>query len=194
MTWLLTRGRVPFLCALLALTAFFGVPRRADRRRDGTTNRSTRARPSRPRSTTASRRPSAATRTCCSRWPTRSCSSAEGLALLDELTARIARIDGVRRVYSLSNAQQIVSGESGAEMAPVVAPPLDDPALAEPRARGARPQSRLHGPLRLGRSPHRGPADRDRGPTGRPALSRRDHRRPARRSSPSPARRASRST
>ena len=55
--------------------------------------------------------------------------SAEGLALLDSLTQRIARLDGVRRVYSLSNAQQVVAGEGGAELAPVVEPPLEDPAL-----------------------------------------------------------------
>ena len=125
MTWLLTRGRVPFLCGLLALTAFFALPRRAGPgRAEQRVAELARGPPDRA-STSASRPASGATRICCSRWPTRTCSSADGLALLDSLTERIARIDGVRRVFSLSNAQQIVAGEAGAELAPVVAPPLD---------------------------------------------------------------------
>jgi len=129
MSWLLTRGRVPFLCALLALTAFFGVhAAQIDVERN---NESLNAREAeqtalydRFKATFGSDEDLLLAVTHPKLL------SAGGLALVGELTARIARIDGVRRVFSLSNAQQIVPGESGAEMAPVVAPPLGDPALA----------------------------------------------------------------
>ncbi|MBS1104618.1 MAG: hypothetical protein H6Q91_120 [Deltaproteobacteria bacterium] len=56
---------------------------------------------------------------------------AEGLGFLAQLTDRIAPLDGVRHVFSLANAQQIVTGAGGAEMAPVSAPPFDAPEFAE---------------------------------------------------------------
>ncbi len=129
MTWLLTRGRVPFLCALLALTAFFGGhAAQIDVERN---NESLNAR-------------EAAQTAIYDRFKQTFGSdedlllavahpellSAAGLALVGELTTRIARIDGVRRVFSLSNAKQIVPGEAGAEMAPVVPPQRGDPAPA----------------------------------------------------------------
>ena len=52
------------------------------------------------------------------------------MRFLAELAGRIARLDGVRQVFSLANAQQIVTGDAGAEMAPVV-PSLDAPDFAE---------------------------------------------------------------
>ena len=129
MTWLLTRGRVPFLCVLLALTAFFAV--HAAQITVETNNESLNTQQAEQ---TAS----------YDRFKATFGSDEDlllavalpqplerpGLELVAALTARIKEIDGVHRVFSLSNAQQIVSGESGAEMAPVVAPPLDDPALA----------------------------------------------------------------
>ncbi|HEY8153553.1 MAG TPA: MMPL family transporter [Myxococcota bacterium] len=138
MAWLLTRGRVPFLCLLLALTAFFGLhAARIDVERN---NESLNTRESaqtavydRFRATFGS------DEDLLLAVAHPNLVSGEGLALVDQLTTRIARLDGVRRVYSLSNAQQVVAGEGGAEMAPVVAPPLEDPALpARVRAALAR--------------------------------------------------------
>jgi len=45
-----------------------------------------------------------------------------GLAALDRLTGRIASIEGVRRVLSLSNAVEVVAGPFGAEERPLAAP------------------------------------------------------------------------
>ncbi len=50
--------------------------------------------------------------------------SPDGLVLLDDLTARIANLPGVRRVYSLTNAVQAVPGPGGAEKAPLVPRPF----------------------------------------------------------------------
>ena len=129
MAWLLTRGRLPFLCALLALTAFFAFHAAQIVVETNNESLNTRepgqiARYERFKATFGSDEDLL----LAAAHP--KLMGAEGLALVDALTARIARIDGVRRVYSLSNAQQIVSGQSGAELAPVVAPPLDGPALA----------------------------------------------------------------
>ncbi len=129
MAWLLTRGRLPFLCALLALTAFFAF--HAAQIGVETNNESLNTRE--PGQIALYERFTAtfgSDEDLLLAVAHPRLLDAEGLALVDALTARIARIDGVRRVHSLSNAQQIVSGESGAEMAPVVAPPLAGPALA----------------------------------------------------------------
>ncbi|MEZ4353165.1 MAG: MMPL family transporter [Myxococcota bacterium] len=48
----------------------------------------------------------------------------EGIRLLDELTTRAAAIDGVRRVYSLSNAVELVPGPDGAIDRPLVPRPI----------------------------------------------------------------------
>jgi len=48
-----------------------------------------------------------------------------GLRLVGDLTDRIAALPGVRSVYSLTNAQQIVAGDAGAEPAPLLVPPFD---------------------------------------------------------------------
>ena len=129
MTWLLTRGRVPFLCVLLALTAFFAfhaaqIDVETNNESLNTQEAEQTASYDRFKATFGSdedlllavAHPQLLAR--------------QGLELIGALTARINKLDGVHRVFSLSNAQQIVSGESGAEMAPVVAPPLADPALA----------------------------------------------------------------
>lgn len=129
MTWLLTRGRVPFLCGFLALTAFltFHAARVPVERNNESLN-------SREAEQTAVydrfKASFGSDEDLLLAVAHPNLMSAEGLALLGSLTDRIARLDGVRRVYSLSNAQQVVRGEGGAEMAPVVAPPLEDPALA----------------------------------------------------------------
>jgi len=129
MTWLLTRGRVPFLCALLALTAFFGFhASQIEVERNNESLNSREAEQTEIYDRFKATFGSDEDLLLAVAHP--NLLSAEGLALVDELTTRIARIDGVRRVFSLSNAQQVVPGESGSETSPVVAPPLDDPGLA----------------------------------------------------------------
>jgi predicted RND superfamily exporter protein len=49
----------------------------------------------------------------------------DGLRQVADLTSRIAELPGVRNVYSLTNAQQIVAGDSGAEPAPLLQAPFD---------------------------------------------------------------------
>ncbi|HET9062474.1 MAG TPA: MMPL family transporter [Candidatus Binatia bacterium] len=53
--------------------------------------------------------------------------SAEGLALLDEASRTIAACDGVRRVWSLTTAEEVVRGAVGAEPRAIVSGPLDAP-------------------------------------------------------------------
>lgn len=48
----------------------------------------------------------------------------EGIRLLDELTERAEKIDGVRRVYSLSNAIELAPGPDGAEERSLVPRPV----------------------------------------------------------------------
>lgn len=49
----------------------------------------------------------------------------DGLALVAELTDEIGSVDGVRHVWSLTSAEEIVAGPVGAEPAPLVPRPLD---------------------------------------------------------------------
>ena len=53
-----------------------------------------------------------------------------GLALVDAVTRAIAGFDGVRRVWSLTTAQELVPGEAGAEPRALVTPPWDAPDVA----------------------------------------------------------------
>jgi predicted RND superfamily exporter protein len=57
--------------------------------------------------------------------------SSEGLSLVDSLTRRIAALDGVRRVWSLTTAEQVVRGPHGAEPRPLVAQPFARDGVAE---------------------------------------------------------------
>jgi predicted RND superfamily exporter protein len=52
---------------------------------------------------------------------------AEGLRTIDDLTGELARIDGVRRVWSLTTVEELAHGEAGAEPRRVLAPPWDAP-------------------------------------------------------------------
>lgn len=54
----------------------------------------------------------------------------EGLALVADVAAKIAATDGVRRAWSLVNAEELVPGELGAEPRPLVSPPWDAPDIA----------------------------------------------------------------
>jgi hypothetical protein len=127
-TWLLTRGRSAFLFALLALSGFFayhaaGVGVEKNNESLNTRDPEQTAFYERFKATFGSDEDLLLALTHPRLL------EAEGLALLAELTARTARIDGVRRVFSLVNAEQIVRGELGAEPAPLVPPPLDAPGL-----------------------------------------------------------------
>jgi hypothetical protein len=48
-----------------------------------------------------------------------------GLSLLDAVTRELGTIDGVRRVWSLTTAEEPVAGEGGVELRPLVSPPWD---------------------------------------------------------------------
>jgi hypothetical protein len=130
MTWLLTKGRVPYLVVLAMLTAWLlseaaqvGVERN---------NESLNTR-------------DAAQTALYERFKATFGSDedlllavahprlleAEGLRLLADATEHIARIDAVRRVYSLTNAKQIVAGDVGADLAPLVEPPFDAPGVGD---------------------------------------------------------------
>ena len=56
---------------------------------------------------------------------------AESILLMDELEQRLEAVDGVRRVYSLANAVEIVHGRDGAEERPLVPRPLDAASLGK---------------------------------------------------------------
>ena len=53
--------------------------------------------------------------------------SAAGLALLDRVSREIRGLDGVRRVWSLTTAEEVVRGPVGAEPRPLMAAPYDAP-------------------------------------------------------------------
>ena len=54
----------------------------------------------------------------------------EGLRYLDGLTKEIGTLEGVLRVYSLTNARHAVNGPAGAESEPLVPRPLDAPGVS----------------------------------------------------------------
>jgi len=129
MSWLLTRGRVPFLCALLLATAWLGVL--AARVGVETSNASLDSRdPEQTELYERFKRTFGNDEDLLLAVAHPRLLEAEGLRLVASLSARIERLDGVRQVYSLTNAQELVSGELGAELAPFVPPSLDGPALA----------------------------------------------------------------
>jgi predicted RND superfamily exporter protein len=51
----------------------------------------------------------------------------QGLARIAALSERIQHLDGVRQVFSLCTAKQLISGPDGAEEAPLIAAPFDAP-------------------------------------------------------------------
>ncbi len=66
----------------------------------------------------------------------------DGVAMVRNVTERIAALDGVRRTTSLTNVRQIVSGPEGAEPAPLLLDPLppgEEGAAAVRRALDANP-------------------------------------------------------
>ena len=121
MTWLLTRGRLPYLCALLAATAWLGsLAARVGVESGEASLDSSDAEQAetyaRFKATFGSDEDLLLSVTSPRLL------EPEGLALLSSLTERIAAIEGVRRVFSLANAQELVAGEAGIELAPLVGP------------------------------------------------------------------------
>ena len=124
MTFLLTRGRIPYLIALALLLALsvvqaarVGVERdneslvARDPVQDALYSRFTQTFGSDEDLLVAVHHPRLV--------------SADGLGMVADLTTRIAALPGVRNVYSLTNAQQIVAGDAGAEPAPLLTAPYD---------------------------------------------------------------------
>jgi predicted RND superfamily exporter protein len=130
MTWLLTRGRVPYLCALLVATAWLGSL--AARVGVETTNASLDSRdPSKLASYQRFREAFGSDEDLLLAVAHPRLLDAEGLAFVAVLSERISRIDGVQRVFSLANAEELVAGELGAEPRPVAAPPWDGARVRE---------------------------------------------------------------
>ncbi len=128
MSWLLSRGRWPFLGAVLAATAFFAW--HASRVGIETNNESLNARDGEQSAIYARFKATfGSDEDVLLAVAHPQLLEAPGIRFLSELSERIAKLPGVRAVVSLANAQQIVRGDGGAEMAPVV-PPLDAPDFA----------------------------------------------------------------
>lgn len=129
MTWLLTRGRIAFLALLLATTAWFAL--HASRVGVETNNESLNTRDSaQTDSYDRFRATFGSDEDLLLAVVHPQLLEAEGLRFLADLTARIERQSGVKQVFSLANAQQIIAGDGGAEMAPVAPPPFDAPDFA----------------------------------------------------------------
>lgn len=135
MRWLLTRGRVPFLAVIGIVTgilawhaAHLGVERN---------NESINARDPQQEATYAELKQAFGNDEdmLLSVTPPALLSSS-GLQVVAAITAEIAAMPGVRHVYSLTNAQQLTHGDTGAELAPLIAAPLDSADVAD-RARAA---------------------------------------------------------
>lgn len=125
MTWLLTRGRIPFLCVLLAVTAWLGFhAAQVDVERN---NESLNARDEALTATYAQFKATFGSDEDLLLTVTHPrLLEAEGQDLVATLTARIAHLDGIRHVYSLANAQQLVSSDTGAQMVPLIPAPAGD--------------------------------------------------------------------
>lgn len=128
MGWLLTRGRIPYLCLVACTTAWLGFHATCvDIERN---NESLNARDESLTTAYDQFRATFGSDEDLLLAVTHArLLEADGLRLLDDLTGRIARLDGVRHAYSLSNAQRLVSSDIGAQMAPLIARPADAPDL-----------------------------------------------------------------
>ena len=120
--WLLSRGRWPFLGAVLVATVFLAI-HAARVESKPTTSRSTPATP-RDRALRRFKASFGSDEDVLLAVVHPKLLEAPGIRFLAGLSERIADLPGVRRVFSLANAQQIVRGDGGAEMA-AVAPAWD---------------------------------------------------------------------
>jgi len=125
LTWLLTKGRQGFLAAIILLSAglapfAFRVP--VERNDDSMVSRGGAER----RADSEFRRNFGGEETLLTVTHPRLLEP-EGLRVVDRLTEQAGGLKGVSRVYSLTNAKQVVSGPAGAETAPLVPRPFDRP-------------------------------------------------------------------
>ncbi len=128
MHWLLTRGRFPFLALLLAATAFLAL--HAAQLGVETNNESLSAsNPERDAIYDRFRATFGSDEDLLLAVVHPLLLETAGLRFIADLHGRIARIDGVRGVYDLTNAQQLVSGDGGAELAPLLPNPPSDSAM-----------------------------------------------------------------
>ena len=130
LSWLLTKGRIPYLALLVLLTAGFScfafrIPVEQDN--DSMVSRSE----SRNRATLEFRRIFGSDEEMMLSVTHARLLEPEGLRLIDELTKGIGRMKGVRRVYSLANANRVVAGTAGAESIPLAPRPFEAPGLRE---------------------------------------------------------------
>ncbi len=123
MTFLLTRGRIPFLILLTLLVPWFVVE--ASRVGVERNNESLVARnPEQDALYERFRQTFGSDEDILVAVRHPNLLAPDGVQLIADLTGRIAALPGVRNVYSLTNAQQIVAGEAGAEPAPLLVPPF----------------------------------------------------------------------
>lgn len=125
LTWLLTKGRHGFLAAVILLSAGFApfafrVP--VERNDDSMVSRGE----AEQRADSEFRRNFGGEETLLTVTHPRLLEP-EGLRLVDRLTEQAGALEGVSRVYSLTNAKQVVAGPAGAETAPLVPRPFDRP-------------------------------------------------------------------
>ncbi len=125
LSWLLTKGRNGFLAAIILLSAGFApfafrVP--VERNDDSMVSRGGAER----RADSDFRRNFGGEETLLTVTHPRLLEP-EGLRLVERLTEQAGNLNGVSRVYSLTNAMQVVSGPAGAETAPLVPRPFDLP-------------------------------------------------------------------
>jgi len=129
MSWLLTRGRIPFVCALLLATVWLGAQAAGVGVESSNASLDSRD-PEQVRAYERFKHTFGSDEDLLLAVADPRLLEAGGLRRIASLTARIARLDGVRQVYSLANAQELVRGEFGAELAPLVPPALEGPELA----------------------------------------------------------------
>lgn len=124
MEWLLTRGRIPFLCAVVALTVWLGFnAAQVDVERN---NESLNARDTSLTTTYERFRATFGSDEDLLLAVTHPhLLDADGLRFIDQVLRQVQRLDGVRHAYGLTNVQQLVSGAAGAEMAPLITMPVN---------------------------------------------------------------------
>jgi hypothetical protein len=130
LSWLLTKGRFPYLAVLVLLTAGFScfafrIP--VEQNNDSMVSR----RESQSRATLEFRRIFGSDEEMVLSVTHARLLDPEGLRLIDTLTERIGKMKGVRRVYSLANASRVVAGTAGVESVPLAPRPFETPGLRE---------------------------------------------------------------
>ena len=125
MHWALTRGRLPILAFLFVLTAWFAT--RAARVDVEKNNESLNIQdPAQIESYTAFKRTFGSDEDLLLAVHDPDLISLPGVARIDSLSRRIAQLDGVRQVFSLTTVKQIVHGADGAEPVPLMQLPLTE--------------------------------------------------------------------